>query len=309
MRLFIRVWCICGYEAVGVCMCICVVCMSVGLYQLDYICVCITMSTFLGIILWSNLHLCVSISVRYIWCIHVYMYASVCSSCNTYICLPVGLYKSVHACMCKSAGMSVWLYVCIYLCLCGWEQEGGKATTLPFRTLCTSGRVALSAGALHRHRAWVAELGLDSSLHQHSHLASCRRKHLGRGGGHFGRAGSPFALIFVMQGPSQRIQSENYPNQCSLMVSKCHDSREVHGSIPLTDIHILYRLQGQPLTQPLRPWSWTSSRLTPSPSLALSSSLCPGLSSSTCFHTVEKHSLEFRVAHCCHGSSHSLHFC
>lgn len=66
MRLFIRVWCICGYEAVGVCMCICVVCMSVGLYQLDYICVCITMSTFLGIILWSNLHLCVSISVRYI---------------------------------------------------------------------------------------------------------------------------------------------------------------------------------------------------------------------------------------------------
>lgn len=159
MCLFIRVWCICGYEAVGVCMCICVVCMSVGLYQLDYICVCITVSTFLGIILWSNLHLCVSISVRYIWCIHVYMYVSVCSSCNTYICLPVCLYKSVHACMCKSAGMSVWLYVCIYLCLCGWEQEGGKATTLPFRTLCTSGRVALSAGATPQAQSLGSRVG------------------------------------------------------------------------------------------------------------------------------------------------------
>lgn len=171
---------------------------------------------------------------------HIYVCLCVCINLYMHVCV------SLRVCLCG--------YMCVYICVCVVGSRKGAKLPLSHSVLCAHQEELPSLlGQLHRHRAWVAEWGLDSSLHQPSHLASCRRKHLGRGGGHFGRAGSPFALIFAMQGPSQRIQSENYPNQCSLMVSKCHDSREVHGSISLTDVHILYRLQGQPLTQPLRP--------------------------------------------------------
>lgn len=58
--------------------------------------------------------------------------------------------------------------------------------------------------------------------------------------------------------------SENYPNQCSLMLSKWHDCREVHGTLPPTKVRILRRLQGLPsLTRPLRPHASSFNRLPP----------------------------------------------
>ena len=198
--------------------------------------------------------------------------------------------------------MAIWVYVCA---LCGWGQQEGKVTTIPFCTLRKLGKFALSAGAEQprRPRVWLAEWRRGFSPHQPPHPVSWRREQPGRGGGHCGRPGSPFSLFFAVQAPSDRIQSEKYPNRCSLMVSKCHDSREVNGSGYCTGSRGLLWFS---------PWGLEHvcpNRSTPTPPLALSSSHGPGLSSSTCSLVVEKHSLEFRVAHCCHGSSHSLHFC
>ena len=82
---------------------------------------------------------------------------------------------------------------------------------------------------------------------------SCRKEQLGRGGGHYGRPVSPFGFFCAVQASSYRVQFENYPNQCSLMVPKHHGSRQVNGSILPTEVHVPQRLQGPPLTQPLGP--------------------------------------------------------
>ena len=94
---------------------------------------------------------------------------------------------------------------------------------------------------------------------------SCRKEQLGRGGGHYGRPVSPFGFFCAVQASSYRVQFENYPNQCSLMVPKHHGPRQVNGSIPPTEVTYHRGFRGLPWGLALCAssklviisWSWT----------------------------------------------------
>lgn len=133
------------------------------------------------------------------------------------MCLCVSLWE----CLCGYMGVCVWLvaargqsyhYPILYfvqirkICPLCWGRAASQAQSL-------AGRVgtgfqpppAPSSGVLKKRTTW-------------------------QGRGALWKAWESIQPLLSVQASSDRIQSENYPNQCSLMVSKCHDSREVNGS-------------------------------------------------------------------------------